>query len=160
MPSSTSGWCGLIPALSVPSEDRTVDLLEADYLAMLPLPPVARPIGLKHRIRLARDYYVRIDTVDYSVDPRVIGRFVDVTASPQQVVVYCDGQVVARHGRSCAKHGVITDLAHVTTRHHLDGHPVALRALPDYDDLLGVDFTTTTTPFDEALATGTENTPQ
>ena len=34
------------------------------------------------RVRLARDYYVRVDTCDYSVDPRVIGRFVDVAASP------------------------------------------------------------------------------
>jgi len=31
---------------------RPVDLLEADYLAMLPA-PVAPPIGLNHRIRLA-----------------------------------------------------------------------------------------------------------
>ena len=28
-------------------------------------------------------------------------------------------------------------------RHHPDGHPVELRALPDYDALFGVDFTTT-----------------
>ena len=52
---------------------------------MIPLPPVDPPIGLTQRIRLARDYYVRVDTVDYSVDPRVIGRFVDVTASPTAV---------------------------------------------------------------------------
>lgn len=157
---------------------RPADLLGTDYLAMLPLPPVAPPIGINHRIRLARDYYVRVDTVDYSVDPRVIGRFVDVTASPEQVVVYCDGTVVARHDRSWAKHAVITDPAHVTTaaalrhqyidhqrrnrhntRHHLDGHPVTLRALPDYDALFGVDFTTETTAFTDDTPTGTENTP-
>jgi hypothetical protein len=28
------------------------------------------------------------------------------------------------------------------TRQHADGHHVALRALPDYDALFGVDFTT------------------
>jgi hypothetical protein len=27
-----------------------------------------------------------------------------------------------------------------TTRTHADGHVVAIRALPDYDDLFGVDF--------------------
>jgi len=127
---------------------------------------------------LARDYYVRVDTVDYSVDPRVIGRFVDITASPQEVMVYCDGTVVARHDRSWAKHGVITDPAHVSTaralrrhysdhqrrhrsstRRHLDGHPVALRALPDYDSLFGVDFTTDTTAFDDSTSTETEYTP-
>jgi hypothetical protein len=137
-----------------------VDLLETDYLAMLPLPPVMPPIGLNQRVRLGRDYYVRVDTADYSVDPRMIGRFVDVTASLDTVTVFCDGHIVAQHQRSWAKHGVITDSAHkamaasmrralaedrrtrqAAQRHHTDGHAVALRALPDYDALFGVDFT-------------------
>lgn len=145
-------------------QGRPVDLLETDYAAMLPLPPVDPPIGLNNRIRLGRDYYVRVDTVDYSVDPRVIGRFVDVTASPQQVTVFCDGQIVARHERSWAKHGVVTDPVHAADaarmrqalaadrqrrqaaiRHHTDGHAVAMRALPDYDALFGVDFNPTST---------------
>jgi transposase len=139
-------------------QGRPIDLLATDYQAMLPLPPVAPPIGLNHRVRLGRDYYVRVDTVDYSVDPRVIGKFVDVTACLQEVTVVCDGQIVARHKRSWAKHGVITDPDHQTiaasmrqalaaerqkrarTRQHADGHPVTLRALPDYDALFGVDF--------------------
>ncbi|GAA4491153.1 IS21-like element ISMbo1 family transposase [Rhodococcus olei] len=136
---------------------RPIDLLEIDRRAMLALPPVDPPIGLRHRIRLARDYYVRVDAVDYSVDPRVIGRFVEVIASPQMVQVICDGQLVATHRRSWAKHAVVTDPAHVTTaaqlrrhytaeqhrrssaRRHTDGHRVALRALPDYDVLFGID---------------------
>jgi transposase len=141
-------------------QGRPVDLLETDYPAMLPLPPVGPRVGLHHRIRLGRDYYVRVDPVDYSVDPRSIGRFVEVTASVDTVTVCCDGRVVARHDRSWAKHGVVTDPAHAetaklmrqalaedrrrrqaATRHHGDGHPVTLRALPDYDALFGVDFT-------------------
>jgi hypothetical protein len=130
------------------------------------LPPMAPHVGLTHRIRLARDYYVRVDANDYSVDPRVIGRFVDVTASPTRVEVFCDNEPVARHDRSWARHLVITDPAHVATAHqmrlalaeqrrahqqsqqngarrHTDGHPVAIRALPDYDALFGVDFNPT-----------------
>lgn len=115
---------------------RPVDLLEVDRLSMLPLPPVVPPIGLTHRVRLGRDYHVRIDTVDYSVDPRMIGRFVEVTASPARVTVVCDGQLVVDHPRCWAKHGVVTDPAHA------DGHTVPMRALPDYDALFGVeDFT-------------------
>ncbi len=140
-------------------QGRPVDRLEADYQAMVPLPPVSPPTGLNQRVRLARDYYVRVDTVDYSVDPQVIGRFVDVTASPDTVSVLCDGYLVARHERSWAKQQVVTDPAHQATaqrmrqalaedrerrqaasRHHADGHAVALRALPDYDALFGVDF--------------------
>jgi transposase len=144
-------------------QGRPVDLLETDYPAMLALPPLDPPIGLTHRVRLGRDYYVRLDTVDYSVDPRVIGKFVDVSASAQDVIVCCDGHVVARHTRSWAKQGVVTDPAHrataaqmrqalaedrqrrqAATRHHTDGHTVTLRALPDYDALFGVDFTNPT----------------
>jgi hypothetical protein len=145
-------------------QGRPVDLLETDYLSMLALPPLAPPIGLNNRVRLGRDYYVRVDTVDYSVDPRVIGKFVDVTASPDTITVVCDGHAVASHRRSWAKQGVVTDPAHAATaatmrqalaedrqrrqaatRHHSDGHTVMLRALPDYDALFGVDFTNPTT---------------
>lgn len=80
-------------------QGRPVDLLEIDRQAMLPLPPLAPAIGLASRIRLGRDYYVRIDANDYSVDPKVIGRFVDVTASMSTVTVTCKGQQVARHRR-------------------------------------------------------------
>src|ERR687889_240712 len=98
---------------------RPVDLLETDRQAMTLLPPVAPQVGLTHRIRLARDYYVRVDANDYSVDPRVIGRFVEVTASPTTVEAFCDGQLVARHDRSWARHMVITDPAHVATAHQM-----------------------------------------
>jgi transposase len=144
-------------------QGRPVDLLEVDYQSMLTLPPVDPPIGLTHRVRLGRDYYVRLDTVDYSVDPRLIGRLVDVTASLTDVTVACEGQLAARHERSWAKHGVVTDPDHrataatmrqalaldrqgrqAATRQHADGHAVMLRALPDYDALFGVDFTNPT----------------
>lgn len=146
---------------------RPVELLETDRQAMLPLPPVTPLIGLTSRVRLGRDYYVRVDANDYSIDPRLIGRFVDVTASLTEVSAVSDGQVVARHARSWARHAVVTDPAHRTTaaelrrafaaekarhrtagstRQHTDGHVVPLRALPDYDALFGVDFTPASHP--------------
>ena len=45
---------------------RPVDLLDADRAAMLPLPPVPPAVGWVNRVRLGRDYYVRIDSNDYS----------------------------------------------------------------------------------------------
>lgn len=154
-------WHGYANARTVRAiQGRPVDLLQVEYPLMLTLPPVVPPIGLHERVRLGREYYVRVDTVDYSVDPRVIGRFVDITASLDTVSVVCDGQVVARHRRSWAKQGVVTDPDHkataaklrqafneerqrrqAATRYHTDGHAVTLRALPDYDALFGVDFT-------------------
>jgi transposase len=159
-----TNWLGRANARVVRSiQGRPVDLFDTDYYSMIPLPPLTPPIGLNQRIQLARDYYVRVDTVDYSVDPRVIGRFVDVAATLTEVTAVCGGQIVARHPRSWAKQDVITDPEHAAlavqlragfaadrlrreqARRHADGHPVALRALPDYDALFGVDFTVPTT---------------
>ena len=41
---------------------RPVDRLDADRAAMLPLPPVAPVVGWVNRVRLGRDYYVRLDS--------------------------------------------------------------------------------------------------
>lgn len=158
-------WLALANTRMVRSiQGRPADLLATDCLSMIALPPVDPPIGLTSRVRLGRDYYVRVDTVDYSVDPRMIGRFVDVTASLATVTVFCDGQLAARHDRSWAKQALVTDPVHqavaatmrqaladdrqrraAATRYHSDGHAVALRALPDYDALFGVDFTNPST---------------
>lgn len=142
---------------------RPVDALQRDLEAMTVLPPVAPSTGLSTRVRLARDYYVRLDRSDYSVDPRAIGRLVDVTASPTRVTVTCDGALVAEHARSWAGGATVTDPAHVATakvlrRDYWDArrqaetdarqrgrsgpvHEVERRRLGDYDALFGSDFT-------------------
>src|SRR3712207_3888264 len=93
---------------------RPVDRLEGDRAAMLPLPPVAPAVGWVNRVRLGRDYYVRLDSSDYSVDPTVIGRFVDVTADLSGVEVRHQGRLVAAHDRVWARGQTITDPTHVT----------------------------------------------
>ena len=92
---------------------RPVDRLEGDKAAMLALPPVAPTIGWVNRVRLGRDYYVRVDSSDYSVDPAVIGRFVDVSADLSRVQVHHQGRLVAAHDRVWARGMTITDPAHV-----------------------------------------------
>jgi transposase len=89
------------------------DRIEADRAAMAPLPPIAESsLGWHNRVRLPRDHYVRVDTCDYSVDPAVIGRHVDVRADLGQVTVRCEGRLVACHDRSWVAHQTITDPAH------------------------------------------------
>ncbi len=88
-----------------------MDLLETEYLSVNPLPPTSPPEGLNQRVRLAPDYYIRVDTADYALDPTLIGRFIDVVASPSQIIVFCNGKIVARHDRSWAKQGVVNDQA-------------------------------------------------
>ena len=87
--------------------------LEADRAAMLPLPPIPLHLGWRNRIRLGRDYYVRCDTNDYSVDPIAIGRVVDVSADLDQVKVRVDGRVVADHPRMGVRGVTVTDPTHV-----------------------------------------------
>ena len=138
---------------------RPTQRWDTDRAAMVDLPPVAPAIGLTGRVRVARDYYLRIDGNDYSVDPRAIGRFVDWIATPVLIAVTCAEQIVATHQRVWTTGATITDPDHKktakmlradlaaqrnhlrrTTRAHPDGHVVAIRALPDYDVLFGVDF--------------------
>lgn len=128
---------------------RPVDLIDADRAAMLPLPPVPPVVGWVNRIRLGRDYYVRVDSSDYSVDPTVIGRFVDVHADLDRVEVRHDGRLVAGHDRVWARGQTITDPAHVAAAKVLreqfqrprpapDPHDDLARDLADYDRAFGL----------------------
>ena len=90
-----------------------VDLIDADRAAMLPLPPIPLHLGWRHKIRLGRDYYVRLDTNDYSVDPTVIGQMVDVIADLERARVRAEGRLVADHARVWARGTTVTDPAHV-----------------------------------------------
>jgi len=92
-----------------------VKLIDADRAAMLPLPPIPLHLGWRNKIRLGRDYYVRLDTNDYSVDPTVIGRMVDVTADLDRVRVRAEGRIVAEHARIWARGTTVTDAVHVET---------------------------------------------
>lgn len=124
------------------------DLIGTDRAAMLPLPPVPPQLGWRHRVRLGRDYYVRLDASDYSVDPAVIGRLVDVTADLERVQVRADGRMVAGHTRAWARGATITDPGHTRTARRLREEfrqprtPVPdrdlVRDLSDYDRAFGL----------------------
>lgn len=125
------------------------DLIDADRAAMLPLPPIPLHLGWRNKIRLGRDYYVRLDTNDYSVDPTAIGRMVDVAADLDRVRVRAEGRLVAEHPRIWARGTTITDPAHVESAARLRKQfqqPRAVAAgddltrdLSDYDRAFGLD---------------------
>jgi transposase len=126
---------------------RPIDLVDADREAMLALPPIPPPVGWSNQIRLCRDYYVRVDSNDYSVDPAAIGRQVIVTADLERVRVRLDGRLVADHARVWARHMTVTDPVHVAVARQLRqqvGRPPRsddglVRDLADYDRAFGVD---------------------
>jgi hypothetical protein len=80
---------------------------------------------------LPRDYYVRVASNDYSVDPSVVGRFVDVVADLTHVTITCAGTVVGRHLRCWASHQTITDPAHRETGLRLAHSAAAARQAAD-----------------------------
>ncbi len=111
------------------------DLLEADRAAMLPLPPVPLHLGWRNRIRLGRDYYVRLDTNDYSIDPHLIGRVVDVAADLHRVRVRHEGRVVTEHDRVWARGSTVTNPEHPQTAAVLRKQFQQPRAVVAGDDL-------------------------
>jgi transposase len=112
--------------------------------------PAERLAADKASLRLPRDYYLRYDTNDYSVDPAVIGRGIEVAAGLERVRAFCDGRVVADHERIWARHQTLTDPAHWAAAQALrrqrlsvvarPAEPdVQIRCLADYDTALGLD---------------------
>jgi transposase len=119
---------------------RPVDLIDADRAAMLPLPPVVLHLGWRNQVRLGRDYYVRVDTSDYSVSPTAIGRVVDVTADLERVRVRMGGRIVAEHQRVWARGLTVTDPSHVEEAAVLRRQFQQPRTLAAVDDGLGRDL--------------------
>nr|WP_306238736.1 IS21 family transposase [Ornithinimicrobium sp. HY1745] len=133
---------------------RPVDLVAADKDKMLPLPPALLHLGWRNHVRLGRDYYVRVDTSDYSVHPAAIGGRVDVSADLDTVRVRHGGRLVAEHPRRWARGMTVTDPAHVQAAAALrrayqgkdqlaevpDQTQDLFRDLGDYDRAFGLDI--------------------
>lgn len=129
---------------------RPVELIAADRAAMMALPPVIPALGFRQRVRLGRDYYLRVLGNDYSIDPIGIGRMVEVRADLHVVTARLDGVLIASHPRAWGSALTITDPAHVESAARLrqafqnppppDPADAGLvRDLADYDVAFGVD---------------------
>ena len=106
--------------------------------------------GWRASTRLARDHYIRLDSNDYSVDPSVIGRRVEIIADLTRVRVFSDGKLVADHDRLWARHQTISDPEHLAAAKALRRERIGLvrpvpapevetRCLTDYDTALGLE---------------------
>jgi hypothetical protein len=107
---------------------------------MMGFPPVLPDPSWRFVTRLPRDHYVRVDTNDYSVNPRYVGRRVDVVVTLNEVVVVCNGTEVARHRRCLAKHQSVlaADHARVLRQMRVEAaalEPAALDTVVEERDL-------------------------
>jgi transposase len=123
---------------------RPVDRLAEELAAMRPLPTEPPDCGRRFVTRVLPDPHVRVDTNDYSLDPRLVGRRVEVRVSQREVVgVALDtGELACRHRRSFARHRTLTAPEHARALTELRAErrtsPVAveLRPLARYDALI------------------------
>jgi hypothetical protein len=93
--------------------------------------------------RVPPDPHVRVDTNDYSLDPRFVGRRVEVRASQRLItaVALDTGELVCSHERSFAKNRTITALEHARAlrgRHEESENELLVeqRPLAVYDRLI------------------------
>jgi len=123
---------------------RPIDRLVEERRVMRPLPEHAPDVDRRWVTRVAPDPYLRVDTNDYSLDPNLVGRRVEVRASQREMtaVALDTGELACRHERSFAKHRTITALEHARTLRERRGERVPAdvvveqRPLAVYDALI------------------------
>ena len=125
---------------------RPIDRLaeERELMGTLPDPPPA--VDRRWVLRVPTDPYLRFDTCDYSLDPRLVGRRVEARISEREVLAVAldTGELAARHRRSFARHRTITALEHARAlkdqrqeRRDAGRAPeVEVRSLALYDELI------------------------
>ncbi|MCA1700186.1 MAG: IS21 family transposase [Actinobacteria bacterium] len=122
---------------------RPIDRLIEEREVMAPLPAIAPDTDRRWVLRVPPDPFLRFDTCDYSLDPGLVGRRVDVRVTEREItaVALDSGEIACRHPRSFAKHRTICALEHARTlktqRGERRGEPlVEVRSLALYDELI------------------------
>jgi transposase len=139
-------WCDKVNA----RVHRTTRAVVAERLAeererMRPLPERTPDADRRFVVRVAQQPYLRFDTNDYSLDPRLAGRRVEARVSQTEItaVALDTGELAGRHRRRFARHLTLTDEAHQAALDELRGArrrgsdvDVELRPLARYDALI------------------------
>lgn len=131
-------------------EHRSTRVLVAERLSeererMRALPAILPDTDRRFTARVAPQPYLRFDRNDYSLDPRLVGRRVEVRASQSEItaVALDTGELASRHARVFAGGLTFTDPAHQAELDRLRGTrrrgpqvEVELRPLSRYDALI------------------------
>lgn len=119
--------------------------LIAERESMRPLPEPMPSVAERFTLRVAPQPYFRFDRNDYSLDPRLVGRRVEIRCGQRAIcaVSLDTGEIVARHRRVFAGGLTFTDPAHQAALDRLRGErkrpcepEVEIRPLARYDDLI------------------------
>jgi hypothetical protein len=121
--------------------ERPVDRLKIEQEAMAALPAFP-DLDRRWVTRVPVDPYLRFDTNDYSLDPRLAGRRVEVRVSQTDVTAIAldTGELACRHTRVFARHRTITAIEHARALRERRCQPaepeVQTRPLARYDELI------------------------
>ena len=122
---------------------RPVDRLVEELAVMRPLPYREPDTTRRWVVRVPPDPHVTFDTVDYSLDPELVGRRVEVRVTQREIVAVAldTGELACRHERVFAKHRTVTALEHARALRARHGQPrdellVEQRPLSVYDQLI------------------------
>ena len=112
---------------------------------MAALPALGPDTDRRWVLRVPPDPYLRFDTCDYSLDPRLVGRRVEARVTEREVLAVAldTGELACRHPRSFARQRTLTELEHARTlkaqrldRDGRDDVAVEVRSLTVYDQLI------------------------
>jgi transposase len=125
---------------------RPIDRLVEELEVMVALPAVSPQTDRRWVARVPSDPYLRFDTCDYSLDPDLVGRRVEVRIGEGEITAVAleTGELACRHTRSFARHRTITALEHARAlKRRRDGGDepdpapaVESRSLAVYDQLI------------------------
>lgn len=107
-------WCQTVADVRVHSETRQTPQARfaEEQAQLLPLPEQPFDAALIQTLRASSQFRVRFDTNRYSVPAEYASRQVTLKAYPDRLCLYADGQLIARHRRSYARHQDIEDPEH------------------------------------------------
>ena len=139
-------WCAKVNA-RVHRTTRAVvsERLAEEHARMRPLPDRLPESDRRFVLRVPAQPYLRFDRNDYSLDPRLAGRRVEVRVAQTDItaVALDTGELAARHRRRFARHLTFTDPAHQAELERLRGErhrsrdvEVERRPLARYDRLI------------------------
>jgi transposase len=140
-------WCERINQRKHRTTRAVVSLrLAEEQRWMRPLPDPLPATDRRFVVRVPPQPYLRFDRNDYSLDPRLVGRRVEVCASQAEIVAVAldTGELACRHRRVLAGGLCLTDPAHQVALDELRGErrrrrtepQVETRPLSRYDRLI------------------------
>jgi len=122
--------------------ERPIDRWQEERAVLRALPERIPDVHRRLVLRVPPQPYVRVDTNDYSLDPALVGRRVEIVASQRRVRgrVLDTQEIACDHERSFARHRTVTALEHAralgTRRGAAAEVEVERRALARYDAVI------------------------